>query len=144
MVELEYTSFLKTPSPISKKRFEKIAQLVAQQQKIRQATASVVLVGERRMRRLNCIYRNKDYVTNVLSFASEDMPIPGEDLHDLGDIILCVPKIKKEARVKGVSVRDEMEYLFVHSFLHLLGYDHISDRDFKKMKTVEDSIMKKI
>jgi probable rRNA maturation factor len=82
---------------------------------------SLVLTGDRPVRRLNARYRRKDKPTDVLSF-----PGPGGDA-GLGDIVISVQTAEKNARSLGRTLPQELDVLALHGFLHVLGYDHESD-----------------
>ncbi|MDP3245198.1 MAG: rRNA maturation RNase YbeY [bacterium] len=94
----------------------------------------VVLVGDGEMKKLNQHYRGKDKTTNVLSF-------PTKKRDDLGDIFISLPEAKREAKKYGLSLEQELARLVVHGFLHLLGYDHIKEREAKRMEKIEDEIL---
>jgi probable rRNA maturation factor len=79
---------------------------------------TVRFVGAREGRALNLRYRAKDYATNVLTFVYDD----GELL--TGDLVLCAPVLRREARAQGKSVTAHCAHLLVHGVLHLQGYDH--------------------
>ncbi len=79
---------------------------------------TVRFVGAREGRALNLRYRAKDYATNVLTFVYDD----GELL--TGDVVLCAPVLRREARAQGKSVTAHCAHLLVHGVLHLQGYDH--------------------
>jgi probable rRNA maturation factor len=97
---------------------------------------SVLLCSRREIRRLNREFRDTDKVTDVLSFP---------DGQNGGDIAICVYKVRRQAREYGHSREREAAYLAVHSVLHLLGYDHVTNgRDAKRMRTREEEIMKSI
>jgi probable rRNA maturation factor len=81
---------------------------------------SVLFCGDRRMRTLNRRYRRKDRSTDVLSFPAA-APL-------LGDIAISVPWAGRQARHRGEPVSREIDRLLVHGYLHLLGYDHETDR----------------
>jgi len=102
---------------------------------------SVYLCGEDEIRELNKKYRNKDKVTDVLSFSGEDDII-------LGDIVICAKRACEQAYEYGHSVNRELAFLTVHSMLHLLGYDHEEDTDRMLMeelqKTITDKVIKRI
>src|SRR3989338_9260125 len=88
---------------------------------------SVNLVDEAKIQELNLKYRNKDKVTDVLSF-------PMESELDLGDIFICLTVAKNQAKSENVSIERKLAQLLVHGFLHLLGYDHEkSERDAGEM-----------
>ena len=78
----------------------------------------VRLVTEDEAQRLNCVYRSKDYATNVLSFGYDLRPVVR------GDLVLCAPTVAREAAEQGKSLAAHYAHLIVHGVLHLLGYDH--------------------
>ena len=82
---------------------------------------SVVLAGDRLLRRLNRDYRGKDRPTDVLSFPGAG----GEE--GLGDVVISVPTAQRQARRQGHTVLRELDILALHGFLHVLGYDHEND-----------------
>lgn len=98
---------------------------------------SITLVGEGRMRRLNKRYRGKNRTTDVLAFENKDrskfiMP-PGQLL--LGEIVICIPVLKKNARKFNSDFKRELSLTLIHGILHLLGYDHEkSEKEAEKMK----------
>jgi len=108
---------------------------------------SVNLVGEGRIKALNKKYRHKSKVTDVLSFPmSEKLEAKSYKLKaiDLGDIFICLPFAKKEAKRENISIDRKLAQLTVHGFLHLVGYDHeMSAKDAKKMFELERIILKK-
>ena len=93
------------------------------------------IVGETEGRRLNKKFRNKNRATNVLSFAYET---------GKGDVILCHPVIRREARAQGKSVAAHYAHLVVHGVLHLRGYDHEKKRDAARMEAREIGILRRI
>ena len=104
---------------------------------------SISIVNEEEIRKLNKEYRNNDSVTDVLSFPlfeREDIPEEGM----LGDIVICVERVKEQAKDFNHSEERELIYLTVHSLLHLLGYDHNEEDDKLEMRTKEKEIMKKL
>lgn len=104
---------------------------------------SISIVNEDKIRKLNKEYRNNDSVTDVLSFPLfEGDDIPEEGM--LGDIVICVERVKEQAKDFNHSEERELIYLTVHSLLHLLGYDHIEEDDKLEMRTKEKEIMKKL
>lgn len=80
---------------------------------------AVVFVGDGAMQRLNATYRAKQKTTDVLSFGYTKTKILLE-----GDIIICIPQARRQAHTIGNALHEEIHFLFVHGFLHLLGYDH--------------------
>jgi probable rRNA maturation factor len=89
------------------------------------------IVGEREGRRLNRMYRKKNYPTNVLSF-------------DTGDIVLCHPVIAREARAQGKAVAAHYAHLVVHGVLHLRGYDHKNKSEAARMERAERRILARL
>ena len=95
---------------------------------------TLVLTDDDEMRVLNRTWRGKDSSTNVLSFPYEDEPL-------MGDIVFCPSVILREARAQGKTVQAHMAHLVVHGMLHLMGYDHLNDRDAKEMESLETEIL---
>ncbi|MFA7170075.1 MAG: rRNA maturation RNase YbeY [Candidatus Paceibacterota bacterium] len=125
-----------------------VEKVVMKEEKIKQNTeVSLVFVGEDRIRKFNKIYRGIDRITDVLSFEgkNEDNFVdPSNDVAYLGEIFICVPRAKKQAREKGHSIEKEVDILLVHGLFHLLGYDHIKDADYEIMKKKEEKILKNL
>jgi probable rRNA maturation factor len=82
----------------------------------------IELVGDRRMRRLNKVYRGKDSSTDVLAFSIREGPGPRSSL--MGDVIVSIPAVARQARAHRHSEDDELAILLIHGLLHLCGYDH--------------------
>lgn len=92
------------------------------------ASATLALVGDARMRKLNRDFRGFDNPTDVLSFAADE---PGY----LGDIVISVDTASRQAKRRRSNLKRELKVLSLHGFLHLLGYDH--ERDDGEMRRVE-------
>jgi probable rRNA maturation factor len=108
--------------------------------KRRKATElSIRIVDTDEGRALNRDYRGKDYATNVLSFPVE-LP-PGIALPLIGDLAICAPVVTREAAEQGKQPRDHWAHMTVHGVLHLLGYDHIEDREAEAMEALETRIL---
>ncbi|MGM0844201.1 MAG: rRNA maturation RNase YbeY [Bacillota bacterium] len=96
-------------------------------------------VTNERIKEINKDYRDKDQETDVISFAMEELgedetKIVGDGIpRILGDIIISVEKAKDQAEEYGHSFSRELGFLALHGFLHLLGYDHMSEADEKHM-----------
>lgn len=119
---------------------EKLLQFSAKQENIPNGSeVSVTFVTNNRIQEINREYRDKDVPTDVLSFALEEMgedevAITGGDMpRVLGDIIISVERAKEQAEDYGHSFERELGFLTVHGFLHLLGYDHMTEEDEKEM-----------
>jgi probable rRNA maturation factor len=99
------------------------------------ACVTIRIVGAREGRRLNRTFRGKDHATNVLAFdygASQ------------GDVVLCVPVIRREARAQGKALAAHCAHLVVHGVLHLRGYDHARSRDRARMGAAERRILRRL
>lgn len=92
---------------------------------------------------INKEFRDKDAPTDVLSFPQYDCKedLPGSGYVLLGDVVICPERAREQAAEYGHSVKRELTYLFVHSLLHLLGYDHMEEADKKIMRAKEETIM---
>lgn len=108
---------------------------------------SVVLANDDLIQTLNREYRDKDKPTNVLSFAMLDSDDgwqapthPGPCA--LGDLILAFETVERESTEETKPFRDHFTHLVVHGTLHLLGYDHIEDREAEVMESLEIQILK--
>jgi len=89
---------------------------------------------------LNREYRQKDYATNVLTFAySEDTEGPVQ-----ADIILCTDVLEKEAKEQKKSLEAHCAHLIVHGVLHAQGYDHMDEEEAEEMEGIETEIVQKL
>ena len=107
---------------------------------------SFSFADEEEIRRLNAAYRDKDAVTDVLSFPQYDdlRELDNEEEICLGDVVICGRVARRQAEEYGHSYERELLYLFVHSILHLLGYDHIEEEEKRQMRIREEYVMEKI
>ena len=116
------------PLAASVRRWAKAAQE-------RDCNVTVRLVGAREGQTLNGLYRGKDYPTNVLAFVYDDQsPLTG-------DIVLCAPVLRQEARAQGKPLLDHCAHLVVHGMLHLQGYEHDTPRAARLMEARETAIL---
>lgn len=105
---------------------------------------SIKFVSKSEIRKLNREFRGIDRVTDVLSFPASDCKI-GEKLAEgeyLGDMALCISKAKEQGKEYGNGTDKELLKLVVHSILHMVGYDHIEDKDYLIMQAEENKIEK--
>ena len=108
------------------------------------AELSVSYVDNAEIKELNANYRDKDSVTDVISFAMEDEEdniIHEEAGRVLGDIIIADEVARAQATDYGHSDMREFVFLALHGFLHLMGYDHMTDEDEKEMNALQDAIL---
>jgi probable rRNA maturation factor len=101
---------------------------------LRPADITIRIVGAREGRRLNRIYRHKNYATNVLSFPYA---------RGKGDLVLCHPVIAREARAQGKTVAAHYAHLVLHGLLHLRGYDHEKKREASRMERAEIRLLRR-
>ena len=109
---------------------------------------SITLTVPEVIHKLNKEYRNIDKATDVLSFpmfeAEELEQIKKDNLDEediLGDMVISIPRVEEQAVEYGHSFERELAYMCVHSFYHLLGYDHMIEEDKKKMRAKEDEVL---
>ena len=105
---------------------------------------SILLTGDKDIRRLNQEFRSIDQPTDVLSFpqnADEDLCIPEEII--LGDIAVSLDIAKAQAIEHGLDFKEEIILLLIHGILHLLGYDHeMSEKEETKMRNKTRELFK--
>jgi probable rRNA maturation factor len=101
----------------------------------RDARVTLRFVGRREGHTLNALYRGKDYATNVLTFVYDDAGRLG------GDIVLCAPVLRQEAKAQGKTLARHCAHLVVHGMLHLQGYDHGTGRTARTMEARETAIL---
>ena len=115
------------------------------------AEISLLACDDTRIAALNADFRGKPVPTNVLSWPSEERgaeapggePLPPEDL-ELGDIAIAFETCAREAAAADKPFADHVTHLLVHGTLHLLGYDHIEDKDAGLMEALEVEILGKL
>lgn len=103
---------------------------------------TIRVVDEAESHELNLTYRGKDKPTNVLSFPFE---VPeGVELSLLGDLVICRQVMEREAEEQQISLESHWAHLAIHGTLHLLGYDHIEDKEAEEMEDLESKIMQRL
>ena len=106
---------------------------------------SLLICGDKKIRKLNQEFRGKDKATDVLSFPSQETLrkiSADEDVVFLGDMAISVPTARRQAKEFNISVWDEFIHLYFHGLLHLIGYDHdISAAEEKLMQRWEDQAL---
>ena len=112
---------------------------------------SITLTNPKKIKELNSKYRNIDKETDVLSFPlfeKEELKELIKEKYDLdeciGDIVISVDRVKEQAIEYGHSFERELAYMCVHGFYHLLGYDHMIDKDKILMRAKEDEVLDKL
>ncbi|MEZ5450175.1 MAG: rRNA maturation RNase YbeY [Thiolinea sp.] len=119
-----------------------------------ESDAGVVIriVGEAEGRELNQSFRERDYATNILSFPYEQMPMyteyedgsGGGEIDYLGDLIICLPVIEREAAEQDKHPLQHWAHMVVHGLLHLQGFDHVREIEADIMEAREIEILKQL
>ena len=116
------------------------------------AEVGVSIVTDDEILELNREYREKDSVTDVLSFPQfenrddiADALAAADDYSTLlGDVVICYEQAMRQADEYGTGASREIVYLFVHSMMHLMGYDHMNEEDKKVMRAHEEAVLEEI
>ena len=98
---------------------------------------NILLTNDNEIQKLNKEYRGKNKPTNVLSFETMDTTL-------LGDIVMSIDTLLKEAKAQKISVKDHYAHLLCHGTLHLLGFDHIEEDEANEMEFFEIEILKEL
>lgn len=127
---------------------QRILQFAAEKEGVEtDSEVSLSFVDNSEIQEINRNYRQKDYATDVISFAmleegEGEMKILNEDMPNmLGDIVISVDKAKEQAEDYNHSLEREFGFLALHGFLHLLGYDHMNEEEEKAMFNRQEEIL---
>ena len=149
-IDIEYLNV--EPNEKYEEIISKVLNKCFEEENLPQNNVSITLTDLKNIRNLNCKHRNIDKETDVLSFpmfekeeidkkvAKNDFQI--EDI--LGDMVICIPKVEEQAEEYGHSFERELSYMVVHSFYHLMGYDHMEEEPKKEMRQKEEYILKQL
>ncbi len=138
-----------------KKEYEELIQMVINrcfaEEQLLQANLyiAITLTTPKNIRTLNQQYRNIDKETDVLSFpmfekkeVQEIQKQTNHTVHEvLGDIVISIPRVEEQAKEYEHSFERELAYMLVHGFYHLMGYDHIEEKDKLQMRPKEEKIL---
>ena len=152
MFEIEYLDIQE------KKEYEEIIKKVVKEcfetEKLTDSKMyiNIILTTSKNIKEYNKKYRNIDKETDVLSFPmfeKEELEekIKNEDFENidiLGDMIISIPKVEEQAKEYGHSFERELAYMVVHSFYHLMGYDHMIEEDKSVMRAKEENVLNKL
>jgi probable rRNA maturation factor len=106
------------------------------------AELTIRVVDKAESQQLNNDYRQKNKPTNVLSFPFE---VPeGVPCDLLGDLVVCLPVVEKEALEQNKTLNDHWAHMLIHGTLHLLGFDHIDDKEAEEMENLEVSTLNQL
>ena len=138
-----YEVFNETDEKIDIDEEKKIINFALKHENLNNVIFNVIFVDRDKITELNRDYRGIDRETDVISFALEDgeANINFEFGRLLGDIYICVPKMKAQAQEYGHSETREMGFLTIHGLLHLLGYDHMTKEEEKIMFAKQEEIL---
>ena len=104
---------------------------------------TLLLSNNKKIKILNHKFRKKNKHTDVLSFPLEKKILNKKEFY-LGDIIISFNYMNDPKNLTNREFTEKTVKIFIHGFLHLLGYDHINDKDYKKMQTAEKNIFNKV
>ena len=134
--------FNTTSEKVDIDELDKVIKFACKHMKVKNPLLNIVIVDNKRIQEINKQYRNKDAVTDVISFAFEEVDdIKYKDVRFLGEIYISYERCVSQASEYGHSIKREFCYLVVHGLLHLLGYDHIKEEDKKVMRALEEEIL---
>lgn len=140
----------KIKAKIDLRIFEKIAKEILQEINFKnKIKIELVFVSDSEIKRLNNKYRNKNIVTDVLSFSFFDLKRkkkffwPQGKIY-FGQIVISYNQAKRQARDLKHSIKEELIRLFVHGMLHLFGYEHKVIKEYQKMEKLEEKIIKNL
>ena len=131
---------------INQRKTKRIIKKVLQHLKVDEKTEiSVLFTDDNFIRSLNNRYRGIDKPTDVLSFSLQEGAVKSPEIESnklLGDIIISVEIAQKQADNLNHSIEKELTVLLIHGLLHLTGYDHEEDKDYKIMREKESKMLK--
>ena len=105
----------------------------------KKVSLTILLSNNKNIKKLNKKFRNKNKPTDVLSFPLEKKFNSKKNLY-LGDIIISYEFMNNPKTLKNLEFKNKVTKIFIHGFLHLLGYDHVKMKDFRKMIKEEEKI----
>lgn len=139
---MEYELTNLTKEKVNLQLLDKVICKVSELLNVNNSFVSVVLTDNKHIHEINKTYRNIDRETDVISFAfmDNDENIKS-DITDLGEIYISLEKAHSQAEDYNHSFEREICFLLVHGLLHLLGYDHMNEKDEKEMFGLQDEIL---
>ncbi len=139
---MEYELTNLTNEKVNLQLLDKVVCKVSELLNVNNSFVSIVLTDNKHIHEINKTYRNIDRETDVISFAfmDNDENIKS-DITDLGEIYISLEKAHSQAEDYNHSFEREICFLLVHGLLHLLGYDHMNEKDEKEMFGLQDEIL---
>ena len=128
-----------TSRSLHARRLSKLAHSFARTLKLESAELSLSLVRDPAIRKLKREYFGIDAATDVLSFPAGDFPGPGP--RPLGDIVISMDTARRAAKDLGTTLERELALYLAHGMLHLLGHDHQSPKEARKMERLERKLL---
>ena len=109
---------------------------------------SVILTNPDEIQKMNKEYRKIDKTTDVLSFPMyerDEIPHLNKEIEEpIGDIVISVERVRKQAKEYEHSFERELAYMLVHGFYHIMGYDHMEEMEKKEMRAKENVILNRL
>ncbi|MBI2344827.1 rRNA maturation RNase YbeY [Candidatus Dependentiae bacterium] len=131
--------------------FKKKAEFILEELGYKNFELGIWLTTNKAIQKYNHLYRNKNQATDILSFpyhteliAGEKIKIKDEEDKNLGDLIISMAYVFNNKKELPGDFIARMDRLLVHGICHLLGYDHIKDKDYKKMLALENKLLKNL
>ena len=131
-----WTKILKNPNDYLNKRLKILSK--EPYFKSKNHEFSVLLTNNKKMKKLNLKFRKKNKPTDVLSFPYNDKV--GKNKFYLGDIIISYNYMNQPKNISNLNFKNKVVKIFIHGFLHLLGFDHKKNSDFNKMQREENKL----
>lgn len=136
---------------IDLKKLKTDAQQILAALKYADFDLGILVTTNATIRKYNRDFRHKDKPTDILSFpahpalqAGKRIKVRSDDDKNLGDLIISAEYVVKDADKLNVTLAERLEVLLVHGICHLLGYDHIEDADWRRMRAKEAILLKKL
>jgi len=136
---------------IDENQIKKIVQKILNFLHYNNFDVGIWFTTNRTITRYNKKYRKKNKPTDILSFPFHESASPGkqievqtEDDRNLGDLIISLEYVKRNAEQLAISFDKHLQALLVHGICHLVGYNHLADEDYEKMRHKELQILKKL
>lgn len=130
--------------PLAKDEIKRLASKTLYLMGEGDSKVDLVFVDDKRMRKLNWKYRRINRTTDCLAFSMRE----GEDsqLHPelLGDVVISVDSAKRNAKLFGSNIKEEMAIYIIHGMLHLLGFNDTTTAGRKKMVSKEKDILRRL
>jgi len=132
---------------------QKLLHLAGESEEVNEGEVVLTFVDDDQIQELNRTYRNMDQPTDVLSFplmdeGEEEIDISFSDMDEmpqemLGDLVISLERAEAQSKEYGHSLEREVGFLFVHGFLHLLGYDHNDEEEEREMFSRQEDILQR-